>query len=114
LLQEKLQNRVSVIGVIVLIWMLPARDVLLHGRTSRREAGRCRPEGGEGNEDGAVGRTACGLRCLRIRQHMVCHHATPRSGRAYAYPMNSAILVLLCETAGCKMEQKKDTILLDE
>ena len=35
-------------------------------------------------------------------------------GAPYAYPMNSAILVLLRETAGCKMEQKKDTILLDE
>jgi hypothetical protein len=35
-------------------------------------------------------------------------------GALYAYPVNSAILVLLCETAGCKMEQKKDTIILDE
>jgi hypothetical protein len=36
------------------------------------------------------------------------------AGARYAYPMNLAILVLLRETSGCKMERKKDTILLDE
>jgi hypothetical protein len=35
-------------------------------------------------------------------------------GARYACPMNLAILVLLRETSGCKMERKKDTTLLDE
>ena len=35
-------------------------------------------------------------------------------GAPSAYPVDSAILVLLRETARCKMEQKKDTILSGE
>jgi hypothetical protein len=45
---------------------------------------------------------------------MMREHAAPLNRRAVGAPGGSAIFVLLGETAGCKMEQKKDTILLDE
>jgi hypothetical protein len=40
--------------------------------------------------------------------------ATPRSGYLSIIPGGFCDLVLLCETAGCKMEQKKDTIISNE
>jgi hypothetical protein len=35
-------------------------------------------------------------------------------GAACVHPVDKAILVLPGETAACKMEQKKDTIISDE
>jgi hypothetical protein len=70
-LQEKLQNRVSIIGVIVFVL------------------------------DAAL------VRELIAWVRLLGMDAPPASG-------GFRDLVLLCETAGCKMEQKKNTIILDE
>jgi hypothetical protein len=92
LLQEKLQNRVSIIGVIVFDLDAAGAGELLHKHTSRRGAMGETPREREGGRAAAD----CGLAGaagLRLRQHMVREHAAPQGGRRLRQPDGFSDLV---------------------